>query len=68
MADIVTVAGSPSESSRSAAVLGYVRALAEQHGLTTASIVVRRLPAEALLGTNFSDPGERRRAHCGAGW
>jgi FMN reductase len=37
-------------------VLGYVRALAEAQRLTTASLAVRRLPAEALIGANVNDP------------
>ncbi len=49
MADIVTIAGSPSHPSRSSAVLEIIRERFEARQFTTESIQVRNLPAEALL-------------------
>lgn len=49
MFDIVTIAGSPSANSRSAAVLEFVRRGAEQQGLRTAALHVRDLPPEDLV-------------------
>jgi len=56
MADIVTLAGSPSHPSRSAAVLDHARHLLEAANLTTEALHVRALPAEALLFGRFDDP------------
>ncbi len=46
---IVTIGGSPSATSKSAALLGLVRTRLETLGLTTAAVNVRDLPAEDLL-------------------
>ncbi|HEU4329359.1 MAG TPA: NADPH-dependent FMN reductase [Roseiflexaceae bacterium] len=60
MVDIVTVGGSPSETSRTAAALEYARCLLEQQGLHTADISVRQLPAEDLLLARFDSPAVRQ--------
>lgn len=49
MPSIVTIGGSPSATSKSAALLGLVRARLETFGITTAGVNVRDLPAEDLL-------------------
>lgn len=56
MAEIVTIAGSPAETSRSAALLDLARATLEQQGLTTTAIRIRDLPAEDLLHGRFDSP------------
>ena len=56
MADIVTLAGSPSHPSRSTAILDHIRAQFEVNGFTTEAIHVRSLPAEALLFAQFDNP------------
>ena len=56
MADVITIAGSPSLNSRSSAILAYVRQLAERQGLTTDAIHVRELDAEELLWAKFDGP------------
>jgi FMN reductase len=56
MSDLVTIAGSPSTSSRSSAVLAYVRSLVEAQGFSSHAIQVRDLPAEALLW-GYADDG-----------
>lgn len=59
MSDIVTIAGSPSHSSRSTAILAYTRGYLHNYGLTTDAIAVRDLNAEALLTGNFDDTSIR---------
>lgn len=59
MSDIVTIAGSPSHSSRSTAILAYTRGHLQNYGLTTDAIAVRDLNAEALLTGNFDDSSIR---------
>ena len=59
MSDIVTIAGSPSHSSRSTAILAYARGYLQNYGLTTEAIAVRDLNAEALLTGNFDDTSIR---------
>jgi len=56
MADVVTLAGSPSHPSRSAVILDHVRTQFEVSGFSTAAIQVRGLPAEALLLAQFDHP------------
>ena len=56
MAEIVTIAGSPSAGSRSAAVLAYARRLLERHELRTAAITVRDLPPEDLIYGRADSP------------
>lgn len=54
MSDLLTISGSPSAASRSAAVLGYARAFVERQGLRAAAINVRDLPPEDLIYANFN--------------
>ncbi|MGL5831673.1 MAG: NADPH-dependent FMN reductase [Waterburya sp.] len=53
MYDIVTISGSPSLSSRSCAILDYIKQLSSKHELKIASISVRDLPTEDLVYGNF---------------
>lgn len=55
MPDVLTIAGSPSNHSRSAVVLSHARSILEQNGLSTDAIRVRDLPAEALLSACLDD-------------
>lgn len=55
MSDIVTIAGSPSYPSRSSAVLDLIRNHFEARQITTEAILVRDLPAEALLLARTDD-------------
>lgn len=59
MTDVLTIAGSPSHPSRSAAVLAYARGYLQNYGLTTDAIQVRELEATAMLTGNFDDPSIR---------
>jgi len=56
VSDVITIAGSPSQSSRSTAVLAYTRTLLQNYGLTTDAIHVRDLDAEDLLTARFDSP------------
>jgi len=56
MADVITIAGSPSANSRSAAILATARRLLERHHITTAALSVRELPAEDLMFGRFDNP------------
>ena len=56
MADVITIAGSPSAHSRSAAVLASVREHLGRHHLSTLALNVRELPAEDLLFARFDSP------------
>lgn len=56
MSDVVTIAGSPSNNSRSSAVLAYIRRFVEKHGLATDEIAVRDLDAHELLTAQFDGP------------
>lgn len=56
MADILNLAGSPSVSSRSSAILDYSRSILEEHQLSTESISIRDFPATDLLFANFNSP------------
>jgi FMN reductase len=54
MFSIVTIAGSPSHPSRSAALLDYARHFAEERGASTSAIIVRNLNAEELIQGQFN--------------
>jgi SsuE family FMN reductase len=54
--DVITIAGSPSASSRSTAVLEHARATLEQRGLRTRALSVRDLPAEDLIYGRVDSP------------
>lgn len=56
MTDVITIAGSPSSSSRSAAVLAYVRQAIERQGLRTLALSVRDLPPEDLVYGRVDSP------------
>lgn len=56
MADIVTIAGSPMERSRTTALLTYVGAELEAAGLSVQTFQVRLLPAEDLLFGRYDSP------------
>ena len=59
VSDILTIAGSPSLNSRSAAVLAYARDFLQSYGLSTAAIQVRELDAEELLWGRYDGPSVR---------
>jgi FMN reductase len=59
VSDILTIAGSPSLNSRSAAVLAYARDFLQSYGLSTAAIQVRDLNAEELLWGRYDGPSVR---------
>jgi len=59
MSDLLTIAGSPSHPSRSAAVLSYIRTLAAARSLVTDAIHVRDLDAAELLTARFDGPSIR---------
>lgn len=56
MSDVLTIAGSPSHTSRSSAVLSYTRDFLQSYGLTTDTIHVRDLNAEELLWGRYDGP------------
>lgn len=56
MSDVLTIAGSPSQSSRSSAVLTYARDFLQSYGLSTATIHVRDFNAEELLWGQYDGP------------
>lgn len=56
MADIVTIAGSPMEPSRTTALLDHVGAQLMAAGLSVHAVQVRRLPAEDLLFGRYNSP------------
>ena len=56
MADIVTIAGSPSSTSRSTTTLGFIHGVLQDRGLTTDSISIRDLDPYDLLHANFNSP------------
>ncbi|MGJ3251797.1 MAG: NADPH-dependent FMN reductase [Elainellaceae cyanobacterium] len=56
MHDIVAIAGSPSSSSRSSAVLEYANHILINQGLKVESITVRSIPPEDLVFGNFESP------------
>jgi FMN reductase len=57
MANIVALTGSPSESSRSAAVVQYIQAEALQAGYSFQTIHIRELDASDLLLARIQNPG-----------
>jgi FMN reductase len=59
MLDVVTIAGSPSAASRSAAVLDRARTRLEERGLATAPIAVRDLPPQDLVWGRLDAPAVR---------
>lgn len=59
MADIITIAGSPMERSRTTALLAHVERELEAAGLCVRSIHVRDLPAEDLLLGRYDSPAVR---------
>ncbi len=56
MADIVTIAGSPSSSSRSSATLGFIEQVLQEYGFTTDTVSIRELDPHDLLFANFNSP------------
>jgi FMN reductase len=54
--EIVSISGSPFPSSRSAAILDYVKDVSAKHGLGVASISVRDLSPEDIVYCNFESP------------
>ncbi|MFS8514749.1 MAG: NAD(P)H-dependent oxidoreductase, partial [Planifilum fulgidum] len=56
MARIVTISGSPSPSSRTKAVVEYIKGLPEAEGWRTDSIEVRDLPPGDLISARFDSP------------
>lgn len=59
MSDVLTIAGSPSKSSRSSAVLTYASAVLQSYGLRTAALHVRDLDAGELLAARIDGPSIR---------
>lgn len=59
MSDVLTIAGSPSKSSRSSAVLAYASAALQSYGLRTAALHVRDLDAGELLAARVDGPSIR---------
>lgn len=53
---ILLIGGSPSQISRSGRLLNHVGALLEQQGLQIETLLVRNLPAEALLHADYQHP------------
>lgn len=56
MSSIIALAGSPSVTSRTVALLTYVAAVLGADGHDVRVVPVRALPAEALLGADAADP------------
>lgn len=56
MMEIVTLAGSPSASSRSAAVLALIRDLLAEAGVPTTALAARDLPPEDLVYGRYDSP------------
>lgn len=56
MSDVLTIAGSPSHTSRSSAVLSYTRDFLQSYGLSTNTVHVRDLNAEELLWGRYDGP------------
>jgi FMN reductase len=56
MFDVITIAGSPSSSSRSAAVLEYARQVIARHGIRTRALNIRDLPPEDLIYGRVDSP------------
>src|SRR4051812_45798874 len=56
MASVVTIAGSPSAPSRSAAILDYARGLLVDRKFEVLAITIRDLPAEDLIKGRYDSP------------
>jgi FMN reductase len=56
MSDIILLSGSPSLTSRSTAVLGYIEELIRGEGISASSIPLRDLSAEDLLYGHYDNP------------
>jgi len=56
VADVITIAGSPSLTSRSSAVLAYARQKIERHGLRTRALNVRDISPEDLIYGRVDSP------------
>jgi FMN reductase len=56
MFDVITIAGSPSSSSRSAAVLEYARQVIARQGIRTRALNIRDLPPEDLIYGRVDSP------------
>lgn len=59
MSDVLIVGGSPSENSRSSAMLRLVDQWVREAGLATRVVSIRELPAEALVRGDADAPGIR---------
>lgn len=57
MTDIVTIAGSPSRTSRSSAILGYAREFFRRYGLQSEAVEIRDFNAEDLIYGQTSNLG-----------
>lgn len=53
MSKVLTIAGSPSNSSRSSSVLKFSRAVLEENGLDISHLSVKDIPPEDLVYANF---------------
>jgi FMN reductase len=62
MPEVLTIAGSPSKSSRSSAVLKYLRWQLEQRNLRTWNLEVRDLPPADLLYGHYDSPAIKQAA------
>lgn len=60
MTDIVVITGSPSGSSRSAALASALTSFLELHGVNVSQIELKGLPAEDLLHANFESEAIRK--------
>lgn len=60
MHNIVTIAGSPSSSSRSSAVLTQSKHMLTKQGFKVESITVRNIPPEDLVFGNFESPALKK--------
>lgn len=56
MADVITIAGSPSIPSRSGVLLAHIRTLLEDDGVSTDAIAVRHLNADDLVAARTEAP------------
>lgn len=56
MADILMIGGSPSRAGKSAAILAYTQSALMAKGWAVDTILVRDLPAEALLHARLDNP------------
>lgn len=62
MSDIVMISGSPSQHSRSTAILDYAGQFLSRQGLSVASIVVRDLDAQDLIYGRYDSPAIQAKA------